>query len=131
MHDAPDAGALSSVEQSFRVGECLRKSKMRRIVEPYPIGVDQSINAAQIRTLAFHQADKTSSQVITKLRHLPRRLRTRPATGMLPRGSCSISAQAVARRKSRQTGARASGPRRLCDSVVVEGRVIGAAPTAS
>src|SRR5262249_26785894 len=42
-----DAGALSSVEQSFRVGECLRKSKMRRIVEPYPIGVDQSINAAQ------------------------------------------------------------------------------------
>src|SRR5262249_32542156 len=32
-----------------------------------------------IRTLAFHQADETSSQVITKLRHLPRRLRTRPA----------------------------------------------------
>src|SRR5262249_30148763 len=27
------------VEQNFRVGECLGKSKMRRIVEPYPIGL--------------------------------------------------------------------------------------------
>src|SRR5262245_24618145 len=43
-----------------------------------------------IRTLAFHQADKTSSQVITSLRHLPRRLRTLPAIGTLPRGSCSL-----------------------------------------
>ena len=47
VHDATDACALGSVEQSFRVGECLRKSKMRRIVEPYPIGVDQNINTAQ------------------------------------------------------------------------------------
>ena len=47
VHDAADARALGSVEQNFRVGECLGKSKMWRIVEPYPIGVDESINAAQ------------------------------------------------------------------------------------
>jgi hypothetical protein len=31
VHDATNAGALGSIEQSLRVGDCLRKSEMWRI----------------------------------------------------------------------------------------------------
>ena len=46
VHDATNASPLGGVEQNFRVGDCLPKSEIRRIVEPYPIGIHKDVDAA-------------------------------------------------------------------------------------
>jgi len=39
--------ARLAASKNLRVGECLRKSEVRRPVESYPIGIDQDIDAAE------------------------------------------------------------------------------------
>ena len=39
--------ARLAASKNLRVGECLRKSEVRRPVEAYPIGIDQDIDAAR------------------------------------------------------------------------------------
>jgi len=47
VYEAPNAGALGSVEQYLGVGERLRKGEMRWLVEPNPVGVDQDVEATE------------------------------------------------------------------------------------
>jgi hypothetical protein len=47
VDDASDAGALGSLDQYLRIGDCLRKAELRWLVEPNPIGVDQNLDAAK------------------------------------------------------------------------------------
>src|SRR5262249_23108272 len=47
VDDATNARAFGSVQDNFRVGDCLCKGEMRGIVEPYPIGIHQNVDPAQ------------------------------------------------------------------------------------